>query len=433
MKERMKSAPPRPASWIVLPGLLIVLGVTLAFVFPPFSRKTVSSHSPAEPPPTDAPDPSNLPALGVSDWPVFRGTPDSRGRVEAAIPNRPEVLWKFKTGDAVLSTAAIVAGRVYVGSDDGTLYCLAAATGEKLWSFSTDGSFEASPLVAGGVVYVGETDGWFYALDAQSGRKLWSCETGGAIHGAANAVFDPTGQAARILVGSYDYNLYGFDAHTGRRLWTCETDNYVNGAVSIADDQAVLGSCDGILRFVRHADGRTLREKNLECFIPGTIALADGQVFLACTGGESDNRGRLLCMDQKTRRRRWTYSATAEKGFFSSPAVGEALVFIGGRDRMLHAVRRTDGAGVWRFPAGDAVDSSPVLCAPPDGKGPAKVLFGSDDGRLYCLAADTGETLWSYRIGPRIVASPAVAEGRIVIGCEDGTIFAFQNVREVGQ
>ena len=61
------------------------------------------------------------------------------------------------------------------------------------------------------------------------------------------------------------------------------------------------------------------------------------------------------------------------------------------------------------------------------------MLFGSDDGRLYCLAAETGEKLWSYFIGQRIVASPAVANGRIVIGCEDGTVYAFKNLREVGR
>jgi len=33
--------------------------------------------------------------------------------------------------------------------------------------------------------------------------------------------------------------------------------------------------------------------------------------------------------------------------------------------------------------------------------------------------------VWSYDIGKGISASPAVADGRIVIGSEDGVVYAF--------
>jgi outer membrane protein assembly factor BamB len=36
-----------------------------------------------------------------------------------------------------------------------------------------------------------------------------------------------------------------------------------------------------------------------------------------------------------------------------------------------------------------------------------------------------GKELWSYEIGKPIDSSPAVADGKIVIGCDDGNVYCF--------
>jgi eukaryotic-like serine/threonine-protein kinase len=50
---------------------------------------------------------------------------------------------------------------------------------------------------------------------------------------------------------------------------------------------------------------------------------------------------------------------------------------------------------------------------------------GSDDGRLYMVDLGDGSEIWRYEIGESLTASPAVAGGRIVIGSEDGKVYAF--------
>ena len=72
-------------------------------------------------------------------------------------------------------------GVVYVGSDDGNVYALNAATGAKLWSYTTGYVVTSSPAVANGVVYVGSGDGNVYALNATTGTRLWSFTTAGQV------------------------------------------------------------------------------------------------------------------------------------------------------------------------------------------------------------------------------------------------------------
>ncbi len=57
-------------------------------------------------------------------------------------------------------------GTVYIGSDDGTVTALDAATGRLRWTYTTGSRVDSSPAVAGGTVYAGSDDGQVYALDA---------------------------------------------------------------------------------------------------------------------------------------------------------------------------------------------------------------------------------------------------------------------------
>jgi outer membrane protein assembly factor BamB len=52
-------------------------------------------------------------------------------------------------------------------------------------------------------------------------------------------------------------------------------------------------------------------------------------------------------------------------------------------------------------------------------------VVGSDDGRLYILDLKDGELIWSYEIGAAISGSPAVAQGKICIGADDGHVYLF--------
>ena len=56
-----------------------------------------------------------------------------------------------------------------------------------------------------------------------------------------------------------------------------------------------------------------------------------------------------------------------------------------------------------------------------------RVFVGSADGRIYGLDLKTGEKVWSYDAGAAFSASPAVAQGRLVIGNEEGVLYCFGN------
>ena len=157
------------------------------------------------------------PVESHADWPMFRGDAALTGmaRGELAVPLK--LLWSFKTGGPVNSSAVVAEGRVFIGSGDNNLYALDLKSGAKLWSFKTGDAVEAPPLALNGRVFVGSHDGNLYALDAATGTQIWKYTTGEKIIGSAN--WFVTRGMTNVLVGSYDYSLHCVDSATGRSNW----------------------------------------------------------------------------------------------------------------------------------------------------------------------------------------------------------------------
>jgi len=356
----------------------------------------------------------------AASWPLFHGCQDMTGVAVGRLPKKLVLRWKFQTGAAVKSSPVIalapddasgLTGRVFVGSNDRSVYANDLSDGKKLWAFQTADSVEATPLVHEGAVYVGSVDAFVYALDAATGELRWKYETEGKVLGGANWVRSPQGDRTWVLIGSYDMKFYCLDAATGKPVWTVETGNYVNDTPAVADGKVIFGGCDGQVRIVSPADGRELSTIDAGGYVAGSPAVADGRIYVA------NYEEKLFCFDLATGKTVWEYPGE-DSGFYSTPAIGPREVVIGGLDHKVHCISRQTGKALWTFATRRQVESSPAICGD-------KVVIGSGDGRVYLLSLADGKQLWSYEVGQPVTSSPAVAGGWVIVGGEDGWVYAF--------
>jgi outer membrane protein assembly factor BamB len=384
----------------ILAGIIAGVCLTLALIITSRTKPTTHEQVPAGPQ-----------KILNSSWPMFRGGQELSGRALGTLADSMTLLWKFKTGGPIKSSPVIDGGLVFVGSADTNIYAIDLEKGRRVWAYKTTDSIEATSCVVAGSVFVGSADGFLYALDARTSSLKWKYQTGGQILGAANWTRSPDGQGIWILVGSYDNKLHCVDSGTGKVVWTYETESFVNGAPAVGQGVAVFGGCDARIHVVSLADGNAVAQIDAGAYIAGSAAFVDGQAYV----GNYDNV--FMKADIAAGAILWKYSG-AEASFFSSPAVGEDVVVVGGRDNRVHCIRRSDGKQVWTFATLGAVDSSPVICGD-------KVVVGCEDGRLYMLKLSDGSRVWSYEIGEAVNSSPAVAGGMILIGSDDGFLYAF--------
>jgi len=79
---------------------------------------------------------------------------------------------------------AVVAGRVYFGSIvDHQIYCIDAKSGETQWTYFTEAPVRLAPTVAQGRVYAGSDDGYVYCLAADDGSLIWKTRRGNSSTG----------------------------------------------------------------------------------------------------------------------------------------------------------------------------------------------------------------------------------------------------------
>jgi len=125
----------------------------------------------------------SLSFASAADVAMFRGNPQHTGVVAAsAMPKGGDFIhpkWHFQTAGRIRSSAALVNGVVYFGSDDDYLYALQAADGALVWKLKTAGAVSSSPAVANGLVYFMSRDGVFRAVETKSGNVKWTLATSG--------------------------------------------------------------------------------------------------------------------------------------------------------------------------------------------------------------------------------------------------------------
>ena len=350
-------------------------------------------------------------------WPMTRGGPALTGAVATTAPRAPVTAWTFTASGPISGEAAIADGRVFIGTNKGTLHALAADTGKELWSFLTKDSITAAPAVVAGKVFVSSNDGRLYALDAATGAEAWQFSSVEKITAGAIPIKAPADSATPgadwLLLNGYDGTLRVLAPADGKLLWSYKTEDYINGSPAVVDGRyVVFGGCDAHLHVVRLADGKLVHKIPTSAQIPASIATFGTMAYCGNYANET------VAFDAVSGKVAWTYEDRALP-FMSAPAVNDRLVLIGSRDKHLHAIDRATGKAAWTFKTGGRVEGSPIVFTD-------AVVFGSADGRLYAANLADGAELWQLDLGEALVSSPAFGARQIIIGGDKGTVFALR-------
>jgi polyvinyl alcohol dehydrogenase (cytochrome) len=153
---------------------------------------------------------------------------------------RLKVKWAFGYPGAVRAFAqpTIVAGRLFVGSQNGKVYSLDSDSGCTYWEFNADKPVRSAIVIGqradGWSAYFGDVGATVYAVDALTGRELWKTRV--EDHPAARVTGSPTLVGATLFVPvssieegtganpnysccSFRGSIVALEASTGKLQW----------------------------------------------------------------------------------------------------------------------------------------------------------------------------------------------------------------------
>ena len=281
------------------------------------------------------------------------------------------VAWTHQTGGPVPSGAAISGDGVtlYIGSDDGTVYALDAATGRTTQRYPVGGAV-SGVTVAGPTLLAGSVDRAVHAFAIDNHGVSWtSAAAGAAIAGA------PTSGGGIVYAGSDDHYVYALDLNTGDRKWRQPT-----GGTTVAGPPQNTG---------------------------------------VVWAGSAD--GHLYAIDTSTGAVGWRF--TVGGAVTSAPLATVPSVYFGAGNGDLYSVLfpalgSSSGQVFWHFAADGAIQGTPVY----DGE---VIYAATAHGTVYAVGLNTGTQLWSYTVGGPVRGGPALRDGVLYVGCDDGYLYAI--------
>jgi polyvinyl alcohol dehydrogenase (cytochrome) len=348
------------------------------------------------------------------------------------------------------------------------------------FGFPNGSSAYAQPAVAGGRVFVGSDNGFVYSLDAATGCVYWSFEAQGGVRTAISLGTIKTAAGTRhaAYFGDLKANVFAIDAETGEQIWTHRVDTHsfarITGAPALHDNRLYVpvssfeegsGSNDnyecctfrGSVAAYDAATGRQLWQtfmidaprparKNkigTQLYAPSGNAIWSAptidekrRVLYVATGNEYSGEGgpnsdAVIALDLESGRIQWSSQVTPKDVYvvgctpekdncpqgddgpdfdFGNSAIlrnlpnGKSVIVIGQKSGVVWALDPDNkGALVWqrRVGKGSALGGLEWGSAADDAIGyfpVSDLLSGPEDaGGLHALRLDTGAPVWQAR------------------------------------
>lgn len=318
--------------------------------------------------------------------------------------NQLDVAWTAYGGGQVNSSPAYYGGNVYVGSTSGTMYAFNASTGAVVWTNSAaqDEINLSSPAVGSNIVYVGSWDHHLYAFNTSTGALVWSAATGGMIESS------PAVNNNIVYVGSLDGKVYAFNATTGAGVWTATTGGPVYSSPAVANGYVYVGSDDKKMYAFNASTGAQIWTFPTGGVIRYAPAVADGRVLFASDDGD------LYAVKATSGAAAWLVNLAESAA--SAPAVANGVAYVCTFGPEFFAVNVSTGNGIWTGSCG-ATNSSPLVAN--------GIVYIQSNGNLDAYNALTGSSLGSLATGAEIESSPAVGDGMVFVGSQDGNLYSF--------
>lgn len=257
-----------------------------------------------------------------------------------AATGQPKWAAPFVAGDQWVAPPLVVGDTVYAANDDGSLYALKLATGQKLWSLPLGQLLWAAPVTDGNLIFVTSLDHFIYAVDPQTHKVAWKTDLGGSAPDSPSLSAD----GSTLFVGSFAKKVFALDTATGAVRWQADMQDWIWGTPALGGDSVYAADISGNVYSLGAPNGKD----------PWPNVQPDGPISggpLALPGGV------LVATESGTI---FTFDGTGAAGWktaiggkiYTTPIASGNLILVApmGAPYLLYAVNSKDGSLLpWHF------------------------------------------------------------------------------------
>jgi outer membrane protein assembly factor BamB len=373
------------------------------------------------------------------DWPMFGNNPartsySSCGPVSSEL----ELLWSTDISDHEFSSPIVVDGKLFIASirtdinDTGYAFCLDSTNGKVNWKkrIVTDfGSLVTPAYDNGKVLFLSSPDltlekisdadrknCFVVCFDADNGKIEWKFKSG-----APFLLGSPLIDDGYAYFNDYSGGYYSYSMKRGSKKWktghqTCAA------SMSASKGKLYCVDMDGYLKSIYTKSGKIARKgpkinKEGRCSNP---IVHDGVVYVG------SDKGYMYAYDSVSFKKKWEFKT--EEGIWAQPSIYEGkLYFSTGHpsdssfsalfgDYKTHCLDAKTGKEIWNDKVERTLQSPSI-------SGDFVYVPSGNSFKMY--NRKTGSLVWSHSVNAWYYSSPAIADNKVYIASNDGTVQCF--------
>ncbi len=322
-----------------------------------------------------------------------------------------EIVWQYGAGAPISLKPVVFGNLVLIGTQAGGVHAVSLATGTSVWKQDFGDSIIQPALFSNNIVVA--TSNGTVALLRNDGSAVWTTVIRKNATVAAQ-IYGLSAASDRIFVTT-DYGVFSITSTGNTSLFFNATNATVYTAPVVSGQAVYFGAGNELVAV--HTNRQVLWRKSIAPFGYSEPVIRNNVIYV----GAHDNS--LYAVDVITGRVIWQFEANGWVA--STPAIDGTVIYFGSNDGNIYAVDSFDGALRWKTRTELAVHSTPLVST---FAGQRSLFVGGTDGTLYVLSVDGGQILWKFA-AQDWVASPAAAQGDIVVGGRTGILYRLDTVR----
>jgi outer membrane protein assembly factor BamB len=227
-------------------------------------------------------------------------------------------IWNYEISGGVSSSPCLVGNgmTIVVGSMNKFIYAIEGKSGNILWTFETWGEVWSSPSYNGNEIFIGSDDGFLYCLDLD-GKLIWKTKLNGKIRSSSPCLsFDD--ESSSLFIGTYNGGMFCLNQSTGVIKWYKQISKPVMSSPATTKDKVFFAASDKRIYCFHVEDGSRVWEFETEDKIWSSPTL-DSHIY-----GVDINTGRQ------------TWKFPTMNMLDSSAAIASNMMLIGSRDGLLY-------------------------------------------------------------------------------------------------
>lgn len=132
--------------------------------------------------------------------------------------------------------------------------------------------------------------------------------------------------------------------------------------------------------------------------------------------------GSVICLDDQFGAKIYHIDCTFP--ISTGPVVSQDQIFLGGWNKRVYGIGKSDGLVDWTYLSGDPITAPPLLSG-------VRAYVGSEDGGMYALTQAAGyqqNRSWTFSTSGRVIATPIWYLDRLFFGSADYKVYCIEDV-----